>query len=94
MNPFPEYDPRKLRSNFIDNNNKIYIGTYPAEITDYLRVLRYNIRKSEEMLEKRIKNEIIEVNVQKEYRLSEQELAYLTAKNDSVVVNSNGYELS
>lgn len=25
--------------------------------------------------------------------MSEQELAYLTAKNDSVIVNSNGYEL-
>ena len=59
LNPFPEYDPRKLRSNFVDNNNKIYIGTYPAEITDYLRVLRYNIRKPEEMLEKKIKSEII-----------------------------------
>lgn len=46
------------------------------------------------MLEKRIKNEIIEVNVQKDYRLTEQELAYLTAKNDSVIVNSNGYELN
>lgn len=57
-------------------------------------MLRYNIRKSEEMLEKRIKNEIIEVNVQKDYRLTEQELAYLTAKNDSVIVNSNGYELN
>jgi hypothetical protein len=92
--PFPEYDPRKLCNNFVDNNNKIYIGTYPAEVTDYLRQLRYNIRRSEEMLEKRITHELIEINIQKEYRLSEQELGYLTAKNDSIIVNANGYELS
>jgi hypothetical protein len=91
--PFPEYDPRKLKTNFVDNSNKIYIGTYPAEITDFLRILRYNIRKSEEALEKRITSELIEVNVQKDYKLSDQELGYFTAKNDSVIVNSNGYEL-
>ncbi len=43
----PEYDPRKLGNNFVDTNNKIYIGTYPAEVTDYLRKLRYNLRRSE-----------------------------------------------
>lgn len=46
MGPFKEYDFRRLdESKVVSDNNEIFIGSYPAEIADYLRYLRYNIRK-------------------------------------------------
>ena len=42
-----DYNFRLLdESKFVSNYNEIYIGTYPAEISDYLHYLRFNIRKS------------------------------------------------
>ena len=62
----PHYDHRRLDRNYVENNTDIYIGTYPAEITEYLRYLRYNIRRPEEQLAK-MQQELIEVNFQKDY---------------------------
>jgi hypothetical protein len=38
------YNPRALRSNFRDSNRHLYDAAYPAEISEYLKYLRYNIR--------------------------------------------------
>lgn len=46
-----DYDFRYLDTpKVIEDSREIFVGTYPAEITDYLRYLRYNIRKPEATL--------------------------------------------
>lgn len=43
LNMNPGYNPRALRNNFKLSNREIYEGAYPAEISEYLKYLRYNI---------------------------------------------------
>lgn len=55
--PFEEYNFRMLgEEKVVGDNSQLYIGTYPAEISVFLKYLRYNIRKPEEQLEKQITN--------------------------------------
>jgi len=38
----------------VSDNSQLFVGTYPAEISSFLRYLRFNIRKPEEQLEKQV----------------------------------------
>lgn len=46
------------------------------------------------MLEKSIQNELIELYIQEEHKLSPFEVKALTTKNDSLIINRNGYKAS
>ena len=52
------HDPEKYDFRILDEKkivsdpNEIFIGTYPMEITQYLKYLRFNIRKPELLLER------------------------------------------
>ena len=90
-----QYNRREMDENKVSKTkDDIFIGTYGAEVTEYLSNLRYNIRRSEYMLEKNIQNELIELYIQKQYRLNESDVNYLIAKNDSLIINYNGFDHS